>query len=226
MTCMISARSAIFSVMTARHYSTLDRLIDVLDTGLRSVFRAAPPTERANPADAQAEAELSEQDRDLAGRLMRINHAGEVSAQGLYQGQALTARLPAVCDKMQRAADEENDHLNWCASRIHDMGTHTSYLDPFWYAGSVAIGALAGIAGDKWSLGFVAEHQVVRHLDSHLARINPDDRKTRVILEQMREDEGKHATVALEAGGATLPTPIKGLMKLSSKVMTKAAYWI
>ena len=214
--------------MTSRHYSTLDRLIEVLDTGLRSVFHAAPPTERANPADTQTEVELSEQERDLAGRLMRINHAGEVAAQGLYQGQALTARLPQVRDKMQRAADEENDHLNWCASRIHDMGTHTSYLDPLWYAGSVAIGALAGIAGDKWSLGFVAEteHQVVRHLDSHLSQITEQDGKTRAILEQMREDEGKHATVALEAGGAELPPPIKALMKLTSKLMTRAAYWI
>jgi ubiquinone biosynthesis monooxygenase Coq7 len=214
--------------MTTRHYSSLDRLIDVLDTGLRSVFHAAPPTERPNPAAAQPEAELSEQEQQLVGRLMRINHAGEVSAQGLYQGQALTARLPEVRDKMQRAADEENDHLNWCAARIHDMGTHTSYLDPFWYAGSVAIGALAGIAGDKWSLGFVAEteHQVVRHLDSHLAQINENDLKTRAVLEQMREDEGKHATTALNAGGAALPAPIKALMKLTSKVMTRTAYWV
>lgn len=214
--------------MTSRHYSTLDRLIDVLDTGLRSVFHAAPPTERPNPADTLPEADLSQQERDLAGRLMRINHAGEVSAQGLYQGQALTARLPDVRDKMQRAADEENDHLNWCAARIHDMGTHTSYLDPLWYAGSVAIGALAGIAGDKWSLGFVAEteHQVVRHLDSHLAQIADADEKTRAILEQMREDEGKHATVALDAGGAELPLPIKALMKLTSRVMTRTTYWI
>jgi ubiquinone biosynthesis monooxygenase Coq7 len=214
--------------MTSRHYSTLDRLIDVLDTGLRSVFHAAPPTERPNPADALPEADLSQHERDLAGRLMRINHAGEVSAQGLYQGQALTARLPDVRDKMQRAADEENDHLNWCAARIHDMGTHTSYLDPLWYAGSVAIGALAGIAGDKWSLGFVAEteHQVVRHLDSHLSQITEHDGKTRAILEQMREDEGKHATVAVEAGGAELPPPIKALMKLTSRMMTRAAYWL
>jgi len=214
--------------MTSRQYSTLDRLIDVLDTGLRSVFHAAPPTERANPADAQDDVELTEQERDLAGRLMRINHAGEVSAQGLYQGQALTAHLPQVRDKMQRAADEENDHLNWCATRIHDLGTHTSYLDPFWYAGSVAIGAIAGLAGDKWSLGFVAEteHQVVRHLDQHLDRINPQDAKTRAILEQMREDEGKHATTALDAGGAALPAPVQNLMKLTARVMTKTAYWI
>ncbi|MEJ2449263.1 MAG: 2-polyprenyl-3-methyl-6-methoxy-1,4-benzoquinone monooxygenase [Gammaproteobacteria bacterium] len=214
--------------MTTRHYSTLDRLLDVLDTGLRSVFHAAPPTERPNPAEARPEAELSEQERQLTGRLMRINHAGEVSAQGLYQGQALTARLPQVRDKMQRAADEENDHLNWCASRIQDMGSHTSYLDPFWYAGSVAIGALAGIAGDKWSLGFVAEteHQVVRHLDSHLAQISEKDQKTRAVLEQMREDEGRHATTALNAGGAALPAPVRGVMKLTSKVMTRTAYWI
>jgi len=214
--------------MSIRHYSTLDRLIDVLDTGLRSVFHAAPPTERSNPADTLDDTELSKQDRELAGRLMRINHAGEVAAQGLYQGQALTARLPDVRDKMQQAADEENDHLNWCASRIHDMGTHSSYLDPFWYAGSVAIGALAGLAGDKWSLGFVAEteHQVVRHLENHLAQINENDYKTRAILEQMREDEGRHATTALEAGGADLPAPIRSLMKLTSRVMTRTAYWI
>jgi ubiquinone biosynthesis monooxygenase Coq7 len=146
----------------------------------------------------------------------------------LYQGQALTARLPRVRDKMQRAADEENDHLNWCATRIHDLGTHTSYLDPLWYAGSVAIGALAGLAGDQWSLGFVAEteHQVVAHLDAHLSQLSAEDAKTRAILEQMREDEGKHATVAVEAGGAELPPPIKTLMKLTSRVMTRAAYWL
>lgn len=215
-------------IMSTRDYTPVDRLIDVLDTGLRSVFHAAPPTERPSPADAQDEAELSEQEKRLTGRLMRINHAGEVSAQGLYQGQALTARLPDVRDKMQRAADEENDHLNWCATRIEDMGTHTSYLDPFWYAGSVAIGALAGIAGDKWSLGFVAEteHQVVRHLDGHLGQISEKDQKTRAILEQMREDEGRHATTALDAGGAALPAPIRALMKLTSKVMTKTAYWV
>ena len=214
--------------MLNRHYSKLDQLIDIFDNGLRTVFGAAPQGERANPADTHPEAELSAEDKVLAGRLMRINHAGEVAAQGLYQGQALTAKLPDVREKMQQAADEENDHLNWCASRISELGTRTSLLDPFWYAGSVSIGALAGAIGDKWSLGFVAEteHQVVRHLDSHLAQITPADARTRAILEQMKIDEGQHATTALEAGGAALPAPIKALMQLTSKVMTRTAYWI
>lgn len=199
-----------------------------VDVGLRTVLGKPITTERPNPANDIAEGELSETDRDLAGRLMRINHAGEVAAQGLYQGQALTAKLPEVRDKMQRAALEENDHLDWCEGRAKDMGTHTSYLDPLWYAGSVTIGALAGLAGDKWSLGFVAEteHQVVRHLGSHLAQVSDEDQKTRAILEQMKEDEGRHATVALKAGGSRLPLLIKKFMALTSKVMTKTAYWI
>ncbi len=159
---------------------------------------------------------------------MRINHSGEVAAQGLYQGQALTARLPQVRDKMQRAAQEENDHLAWCEHRLKQMGTHTSYLNPLWYLGSVAIGAAAGIAGDKWSLGFVAEteHQVVRHLDEHLSRLPSQDGKSRAILEQMRVDEGQHATHALDGGGVPLPEPIRKVMSLTSKVMTRTAYWI
>lgn len=214
--------------MTDRNYSTLDRLLDVVDTGLRTVFSTPPMGERGNPADTVEEAELSDAEKDLAGRLMRINHAGEVAAQGLYTGQALTAHLPDVREKMEQAAEEENDHLNWCATRVKEMGTHTSYLDPIWYAGSVTIGALAGLAGDKWSLGFVAEteKQVVAHLDSHLAQVDEKDKKTRAILAQMKDDEGKHATVALEAGGASLPAPIQSFMKLTSKIMTRSVYWI
>ncbi len=211
-----------------RDYSPLDRLIAQFDTGLRTVFGQPITTERADPADAVEDGELSDQERQLSARLMRINHAGEVAAQGLYQGQALTARLPEVRDKMERAALEENDHLAWCENRVEELGGHTSYLNPLWYLGSVTIGALAGLAGDKWSLGFVAEteHQVVRHLDDHLARISPNDHKSRAILEQMKIDEGQHATTALAAGGAPLPAPIQGLMKLTSKVMTTLAYRI
>lgn len=199
-----------------------------LDTGLRTVFGKPVITERPNPEDAVAETELTATQRELAGRLMRINHSGEVAAQGLYQGQALTAKLPQVRDKMQRAALEENDHLAWCEQRIKELGTHTSYLNPLWYLGSVAIGAAAGIAGDKWSLGFVAEteHQVVKHLESHLAQIAEQDQKTRAILEQMKVDEGQHATTALAAGGAALPAPIKNLMQLTSKIMTRTVYWL
>jgi len=211
-----------------RNYSPIDKLFLNLDTGLRTVFGQPVLTERPNPAERLPEAELSEAERVLAGRLMRINHAGEVSAQGLYQGQALTARLPEVRDKMERAALEENDHLEWCERRAQEMGTHVSYLNPLWYAGSLAIGALAGAAGDKWSLGFVVEteHQVVRHLDEHLAQLPEHDQKSRAILEQMKEDEAHHATLALHAGGAPLPEPVKRLMGLVSKVMTRTAYWI
>ena len=153
---------------------------------------------------------------------------GEVAAQGLYEGQALTARLPEVRDKMERAAQEENDHLDWCETRIEELGGHKSYLNPLWYTGSLAIGALAGLAGDKWSLGFVneTEKQVVRHLDEHLAQISAEDLKTRAILEQMREDEAHHATTALHAGGVELPQPVQALMKLTSKFMTRTAYWL
>ncbi|WP_455199513.1 2-polyprenyl-3-methyl-6-methoxy-1,4-benzoquinone monooxygenase [Kaarinaea lacus] len=211
-----------------RHYSAFDHLVMGLDVGIRTLLGQPKITERPNPAKDKTEADLNEADRELAGRLMRINHAGEVAAQGLYQGQALTARLPEVRDKMERAALEENDHLDWCETRAKELGTHVSYLNPVWYAGSVAIGALAGIAGDRWSLGFVAEteHQVVRHLDEHLQRIPESDVRSRAILEQMKTDEGHHATVALEAGGAELPYPVKKLMGLTSKIMTRTAFWL
>jgi ubiquinone biosynthesis monooxygenase Coq7 len=214
--------------MTTRQYSPFDQFIHSLDQALHTILGPAPQPSRPNPATTHTEAELTAAERELAGRLMRVNHAGEISAQALYQGQALTARLPTVRDKMEQAAIEENDHLAWTAERIHELDTHASYLAPFWYAGSFAIGALAGIAGDKWSLGFVAEteHQVIRHLDAHLARLPEQDAKSRAILEQMRTDEARHATTALAAGGATLPEPVRQCMALTSKVMTTTAYWI
>jgi len=212
--------------MPTRHYSPADKFLMHLDTGLRTVFGRPRVTERSNPAENIEDAELTQAEKELAGRLMRINHAGEVAAQGLYEGQALTARLPEVRDKMERAAMEENDHLAWCESRINELGSHKSLLNPLWYSGSLAIGAIAGLAGDKWSLGFVTEteRQVVRHLDSHLAQLSDKDQKSRAILVQMKEDEGHHATTALHAGGAELPTPIKKLMALTSRVMTKTAF--
>jgi ubiquinone biosynthesis monooxygenase Coq7 len=212
--------------MPTRHYSPADKFLMHLDTGLRTVFGRPRVTERSNPAENIADTELTQAEKELAGRLMRINHAGEVAAQGLYEGQALTARLPDVRDKMERAAMEENDHLAWCESRINELGSHKSLLNPLWYGGSLAIGAIAGLAGDKWSLGFVTEteRQVVRHLDSHLAQLSDKDQKSRAILEQMKEDEGHHATTALHAGGAELPPPIKKLMALTSKVMTRTAF--
>lgn len=214
--------------MSARDYTLLDQAIMHLDTGVRTLFGRPLLTERPNPADGHPEEELSESERDLAVRLMRINHAGEVSAQGLYEGQALTARLPEVRAKMERAALEENDHLEWCERRARELGGRVSYLNPLWYGGSLAIGALAGAIGDRWSLGFVVEteHQVVRHLDEHLERLPPHDQRSRAVLEQMKTDEAQHATIALHAGGAALPEPVKKLMQLTSKVMTRTAYWL
>ncbi|HCU54719.1 MAG TPA: demethoxyubiquinone hydroxylase family protein [Gammaproteobacteria bacterium] len=214
--------------MSTRHYSPFDHLVQGLDQALRTTFGPAPDPSRPNPADALPEAELSASERELAGRLMRINHAGEISAQALYQGQALTARLPTVRVKMEQAAVEENDHLAWTEDRIRELGTHTTILAPLWYAGSFAIGALAGLAGDKWSLGFVVEteRQVIRHLDSHLAQLPEQDARDRAILETMKADEAHHATTALGAGAAELPVPARQLMALTSKVMTTAAYWI
>jgi ubiquinone biosynthesis monooxygenase Coq7 len=213
---------------THRHYTAVDHLLMGLDIGMRTLLGQPKITERANPAQEASEAELSEAERELAGRLMRINHAGEVAAQGLYQGQALTAKLPEVAEQMERAALEENDHLDWCETRARELGTHVSLLNPLWYTGSVAIGAVAGLAGDKWSLGFVAEteKQVVRHLEEHLQKLPEHDTRSRAILEQMKEDEGHHATVALEAGGAELPYPVKRLMGLTSKIMTRTAFWL
>lgn len=211
-----------------RQYSALDHFLFNIDTGVRTLLGAPEITERKNPADKQVEAELSDTDKKLSGRLMRINHAGEVSAQGLYQGQALTAKLPEVRQQMVRAAQEENDHLDWCAGRCKELGTHVSYLSPFWYLGSLTIGAIAGKVGDKWSLGFVAEteHQVVRHLDSHLSQMSPEDNKSRAILEQMKEDELHHAVIAENAGGADLPAAVKRAMKITSTIMTRSAYYL
>ena len=214
--------------MTDRTYSPFDQLLGGLDQALRTVFGPPPEAQRPNPAAALPEADLDAAQRELAACLMRINHAGEICAQALYQGQAVTAQLPNMRDKMEQAAAEENDHLAWTAERLREFGSHTSYLNPLWYAGSFAIGAAAGLVGDKWSLGFVAEteRQVVKHLDGHLEQLASADKKSRAILDQMREDEGKHATVAIESGAAALPEPVRQTMRLMSKVMTTTAYWI
>lgn len=211
-----------------RHYSTIDLLLGQLDQAVRTVFGGPPTAQRTNPAALHDEVDLDAAQRTLAARLMRVDHAGEIAAQGLYQGQALTARLDDVRERMEQAAGEENDHLAWCAARLQELDSHTSRLDPLWYLGAVSIGALAGIAGDKWSLGFVAEteRQVVKHLEDHLRRLPEQDARSRAILEQMRQDEAGHATVAVEAGGAPLPEPIKRVMGLASKVMTETAFWI
>jgi ubiquinone biosynthesis monooxygenase Coq7 len=213
--------------MNARKISPLDSLIIGLDQALRTVCTPSQCS-RAAPAARHDDAALSASHMDAAARLMRVNHAGEVAAQALYRGHAVTARTEALRSHMERAAEEETDHLAWCEQRVQELGSHTSLLNPLWYAGSFAIGALAGLAGDKWSLGFVAEteHQVVKHLEDHLTRLPAGDEQSRAILEQMCKDEAQHATVAIEAGAAELPEMVKKAMALTSAVMTRSAYWL
>jgi ubiquinone biosynthesis monooxygenase Coq7 len=214
--------------LTARRdYSPFDRLLIQLDLGLRTLAGNPIPTDRPNPASAQPEADLDDAERREAARLMRINHTGEVCAQALYQGQALTARDDSVKRLMQESAAEENDHLVWCKSRIEELGGRVSYLNPLFYTGSLALGAAAGLAGDRWSLGFLAEteRQVESHLKGHLGRLPENDDRSRAIVEQMKIDERKHATTATDAGGAELPAPVRHLMRLMSKVMTRTTYW-
>ena len=214
--------------MTTRDYTPIDRLILSADNALRTLFGQPRTTERPNPAAPFADADLGEHERRHVARLMRINHTGEVCAQALYQGQALTARLPETRKRMERSAQEENDHLDWCASRLTDLGDRKSLLNPLFYAGSFAIGAAAGLAGDRWSLGFVVEteRQVEDHLDEHLDQVPDYDERTRAILEQMKADEIHHAQVAKAAGGAELPAPIRAAMRLTSRLMTRTVYWV
>ena len=211
-----------------RHYTAFDQLIMNTDTALRTLFGEPIITEREYPAADISDAEFSQQEKKHIASLMRVNHCGEVSAQALYQGQSLTSKNKEIKDKLQRAALEENDHLNWTKNRIDELGGHTSFLNPLWYGGSFAIGAFAGAMGDKWNLGFLAEteHQVVNHLESHLNQLPGGDLKSRAILEQMKTDELKHATTAIENGAAQLPPAVKTLMAAMSKVMTGTAYYI
>lgn len=212
--------------MLMRNINPVDKLLIQVDAALHTVFGNPPLSGRPYPAEGFPEIELDQNEKKHAAGLMRVNHSGEVSAQGLYQGQALTAQLPNVRKKMEQAAIEENDHLVWCEQRLKELGANKSLLNPIWYSGSFLIGATAGMLGDKWSLGFVAEteHQVVRHLDEHLQSLPEDDQSSRAILEQMKVDEAKHATTALHYGGAELPQVVKRLMGLMSKVMTRSAY--
>jgi ubiquinone biosynthesis monooxygenase Coq7 len=211
-----------------RHYSPADRLLMQADAALRTLLPFSGQPARPSPAVLKNERELSESETRHVAGLMRINHTGEVCAQALYQGQALTARLPQVRQAMEQAADEEIDHLAWCEQRIRQLGSHTSVLNPLFYGLSFGIGASAGLISDRISLGFVAatEDQVCKHLDDHLGQLPAEDEKSRAILEQMREDEAQHSTAAIAAGGLRFPAPIKFGMSLVSKVMTKATYRI
>ena len=216
------------SPQSSRRLSFLDRVIIDLDRGLRALEGEHHAEGRDNPAGDLPEAELTETQRRHAAGLMRVDHAGEVAAQALYHGQALTARTQRLRTAMEQAAREEGDHLRWCHKRLEELGEPASRLDPLWHLGSFLIGAAAGLTGDRWSLGFVVEteRQVVRHLDGHLSSLPDGDQRSRAILEQMREDEGVHATTAIESGAAELPQPVKRLMTLAARVMTETAYRI
>lgn len=209
-----------------RQFSFFDRLCNVADSALKTTFGVYDTETRPSPACNIEEAELSETEQQHAASLMRINHTGEVCAQALYQGQALTAKLPNIREEMEQAAQEEVDHLAWCSERIKQLDSRESLLNPLWYASSFAIGAAAGLAGDKWSLGFVAEteHQVGKHLQSHLTKLPEQDVKSKAILIQMHQEELQHAENAINHGAAELPVSIKTAMGLMSKVMTKSVY--
>jgi ubiquinone biosynthesis monooxygenase Coq7 len=205
--------------------SLADRVIRELDRALRTVS-AANQAARSCPAADIPDAPADPGERRHSASLMRVNHAGEVAAQALYHGQALTARDPTVRAALLAAASDETDHLAWCEQRVRELGSHTSLLSPLWYAGSFAIGALAGLAGDRMSLGFVAEteRQVVEHLESHLSALPEDDVRSRRIVEQMQEDEARHGREASDAGGHVLPMLIRGLMRETARLMTRTAY--
>ena len=205
----------------------IDQFITGFDKGLRTLFAPAP-TARAVPGDALVNAPLDDAQRNTSASLMRVNHSGEICAQALYQGQALTARDASAKQALELAAREETEHLAWTERRITELGGSKSVLNPLFYAGSFAIGAISGLLGDKWNWGFLAEteRQVVKHLEGHLERLPPDDQKSRAIIEQMRNDEARHATSAISHDGAELPGPVKVAMKASSKVMTETAYWL
>jgi len=211
--------------MTVRHYSLLDRLLIEADHALRTSLGRAQ-AERPSPGQGLPTPELDEAERRHAAGLMRINHTGEVCAQALYLGQAAVARDEATRSQLLHAAQEEEDHLAWCAERLEQLHDRPSLLNPLWYAGSYAIGFSAGLRGDGWNLGFVVEteRQVEAHLESHLERLPPSDARSRAILEQMKADEARHADNALAAGARELPAPIPGLMATSARLMKWLAY--
>lgn len=212
--------------MRSRQITPLDKFLGGAGSALRTVAAPAGLTARRNPATDIDEAQLNAQEKAHAAGLMRVNHAGEIAAQALYQGHAAVARDSATEQQMQQAADEEFDHLAWCEQRINELGERPSRLSPVWYAGAFAIGAASGVLGDKWSLGFIAEteSQVCDHLDRHLDDLPESDARSRAIVSQMRDEEQQHGENAISAGAAKLPAPVQRLMRITAKVMTKTAY--
>ncbi len=214
--------------MTARNLTPLDRLLSGINTALRTVIAPAGKPARRNPASDIAETELERGERAHAAGLMRVNHAGEIAAQALYQGHAAVARNRTLETELRRAADEEFDHLAWCEQRLAELGQEPSRLVPLWYAGAFAIGAASGFLGDRWSLGFIAEteRQVSEHLSHHLDELPVADARSRAIVAQMRCEEEQHGQDAVAAGARDLPAPAQRLMALTARLMTRTAYWI
>ena len=214
--------------MDERQLSPLDRILSGIDTALRSATHSTTRAARPSPAVDIADTTLSKQEKSHAAGLMRVNHAGEIAAQGLYQGHAALARDAAIKQQMTQAADEELDHLGWCEERLNELDAGPSKLRPLWYAGAFAIGAASGVLGDKWSLGFIeeTERQVSAHLTGHLDQLPANDARSRAIVTQMRDEEEEHGANANAAGAAELPAPARELMRVCGKIMTRAAYWI
>jgi len=212
--------------MMERNLSAIDRFLSGVSDALQTITVPATRASRDNPAEGIDESDLDERAKTHAAGLMRVNHAGEMAAQGLYQGHAAVARDDSIGEQMRHAAEEEFDHLAWCEQRLTELDSGPSKLNPIWYAGSFAIGAASGLLGDKWSLGFIAEteRQVCEHLSGHLQRLPEDDDRSRAIVKQMRDEEQEHGENADKAGAADLPRPVKDLMRLTSKVMTKTSY--
>ena len=206
--------------------SAVDHLINRFDMALRTSFAPSAATPRQHPAESIAEVQLSAEEKNISSGLMRINHTGEVCAQALYAGQAAAAKDPHVATKMELAAKEEADHLYWCEHRLNELNTHTSILNPLWYASSWLVGAAAGAIGDRWSLGFVieTENQVEAHLQEHLEKLPKNDNKSRAIVTQMQKDEIKHAQMAQQAGGVELPAPVRFTMKFLADTMKAIVY--
>ncbi len=212
--------------MQQRRLTPVDRLLAGLDNALRTVAAPARGSGRAYPAAETAEGDLDARERRHAAGLMRVNHAGEVAAQALYQGHSAVARDSGLERQLQEAASEESDHLAWCERRLAELGAQPSRLSPLWYGGAFAVGAASGVLGDRWSLGFIAEteQQVCAHLDRHLAALPHGDERSRAVVRQMRDEEATHGANARNAGARELPSPVKWLMQASARVMTVTAY--
>lgn len=211
-----------------RHHTWIDKICIGFDQALKALTHDIQATGAAYPAEGMGGEPLSASEAKQSAGLMRVNHTGEVCAQALYHGQTLITRNPALKAQLENAALEEGDHLVWCKRRLDELESHTSYLNPLWYVGSFCIGAVAGVVGDDWSLGFVVEteKQVIKHLEDHLKKLPAADIESAAILKQMEQDEAAHRDEAKAVGARALPSPVKVVMRMMSKVMVNTAYYI